>query len=95
MICQGIKNLICVERNIGKLYNAELFCAICPAENKVVPFVEIKKPIKCIWGKYTNEPFAGCKTCGGFIVECKNKKIWAKKRNSKTCNSSCIYFESS
>jgi hypothetical protein len=50
----------------------------------------------CVHGKYTNEKFTGCKTCGApKVVICNNKKVVGKKRNSKLCNpAGCKYFES-
>lgn len=92
MICKGINEMFCIERNMGPLRNPELFCSLCQAENKTVPLAFVQgKP--CKYAVYTNRPFTGCKTCNGVVVECQNAKQWPKKRNSKTCNNTCKFFE--
>ena len=93
MTCKGLDNFICIERNIGPLRNAKLFCALCNAENKIVETVEIIRPVKCRYAKYTGKAFTGCKTCNGELIECQHEKQWPKKRNSKACNSECKFFE--
>jgi hypothetical protein len=51
--------------------------------------------IKCIFGKYTDEPFNGCKTCGSpKVVVCGHSKVVGKRRNSNGCNAAgCKHFE--
>jgi hypothetical protein len=55
--------------------------------------IDCKSNNKCRYGNYTRQPFTGCKTCGGMIVECSHEKVWPKQRNSKTCNSTCKEFK--
>jgi len=93
MKCEGLNNNNCIARNMENIRDLELFCALCPAEEKIVKIADIKRPVKCSFGKYTDRPFTGCKTCGGVTVECQNEKQWPKKRNSKTCNLECKYFQ--
>lgn len=94
MNCQGLKNNShCIARNIGQISNPELFCALCPAEQKIVKIAVIEKPVKCSFAKYTGRVFTGCKKCNGEIIECQNEKQWPKRRNSKTCNEKCRLFE--
>lgn len=55
---------------------------------------------KCQDGEYTDEPFTGCRTCGGKRVICSNPKVVGKRRNGRNCRpydektgTGCKYFK--
>lgn len=77
--------------SLGFYFDAEILVFMAGRELKEIRFV-YPEILICKYAKYTDKPFTGCSTCGGVIVECQNEKKWPKKRNSKTCNSTCELF---